>query len=101
MFKTSVKIGLGYLRHRGLSGLLLRISIWGPLRTILVLIKHTKLVLQILELGVLAIQVVKAFGNTDVGSCTGIGVCERAESRLSSHKVIQGPRIHVRMRLTG
>ena len=43
------------------------------------LIKHAKLVLQILELGILAVQVVKAFGNTKVGARTSIGVCERAE----------------------
>lgn len=95
MFKTSVKIGLCCLRHGGLRGLSLSTSNW----SVLVLIKHTKLVFQILELGVLAIQVVKAFGDTDVGSSTSIGVCEGAESRLSSHKVVQGPGIHVRVRL--
>lgn len=63
------------------------------------LIKQTKLIFQILELGILAIQVVKAFRNTEVGVSTSSGVCERTESRLSSRKVIQRPRVHIRMSL--
>ena len=44
--------------------------------TILVLIEEAKLVLEILELGILAVKVVKAFGNTEVRPSTSIGVCK-------------------------